>query len=427
MLLDSLFLLMGKLKFYIFILLLIFIQSCSREKFVKPFGTDSVLVLGDDQLIREDIDFIKGKPLGLVVNRASTLSNGVLLTDTLAKISGINIKAIFTPEHGFDISFAAGKQVSDTLSGIIPVYSLYGKNKKPTSEMLKDIDLIIFDLQDVGSRFFTYISTLYYVVQAAAEYNIPLMVLDRPNPLGGIKVEGPVLSPDMESFIGIAPIPVIHGMTTGELANLFAGEYINNSEYRSLRIIKMKNWKRDSYFGDYKLKWTAPSPNIPDPETAFIYPATAFLEGTNVSEGRGTDKPFKLIGAPFINPDDLAMELDSLLHPGIIIEPVSFMPVNIPGKSENPKFENKMCRGIRLRLENPDYFKPVDFSIKLLFVLHKLYPEKFKFNADYFDKLTGRRTVREMLMSGKTPDYIIDSWQSDLSGFLKFRTQYLLY
>lgn len=404
-----------------------FIQSCGREKSVKPASTDSALVLGDDRLMTEDIDLIKGKRLGLVVNKASTLSDGVSLTDTLAKINGININAVFAPEHGFYISFSAGKSVSDTLAGRIPVYSLYGKNKKPTPEMLRNIDLIIFDLQDVGSRFYTYISTLYYVIQAAAENNIPLIVLDRPNPLGGTKIEGPVLNPDMESFVGIAPIPVIYGMTTGELANLFAGEFINNSGYSSLRIIKMKNWKRNSYFEDYNLKWTAPSPNIPDPETAFLYPATAFLEGTNVSEGRGTDNPFKLIGAPFINPNELIPELDSLQHQGVIIEPVSFIPISIAGKSERPKFENIMCYGIRLILKDPGDFKPVDFSIKLLYALHKLYPEKLKFKVDQFDKLYGTGRVREMLNSDKTPDQIIESWQPDLSGFLKIRTQYLLY
>jgi uncharacterized protein YbbC (DUF1343 family) len=427
MLLDNLFLLMGKLKYYIFILLLLVMQSCGRENSVKPANTEAALVLGDDQLMGEDIDLIKGKRLGLVVNKASTLSNSVSLVDTLAKIKGININAVFAPEHGFYISFSAGKSVSDTQAGTIPVYSLYGKNKKPTPEMLRNIDLVIFDLQDVGSRFYTYISTLYYVIQVATENNIPLIILDRPNPLGGVKVEGPVLNPDMESFVGIAPIPVIYGMTTGELANLFAGEYINSSNYRSLKIIKMKNWKRDSYFNDYLLKWNAPSPNIPDPETAFLYPATAFLEGTNVSEGRGTDKPFKLIGAPFIKPNDLISELDTLQHPGVRIKPVSFIPVSTPGKSERPKYENITCYGIRLILEDPGYFKPVDFSIKLLYTLHKLYPEKLKFKADHFDKLYGTGTVREMLNSDKTPDQIIESWQPDLSGFLKIRTQYLLY
>jgi uncharacterized protein YbbC (DUF1343 family) len=253
------------------------------------------------------------------------------------------------------------------------------------------------------------------------------MVLDRPDPIGGIKVEGPVLQPDLVSFIGISEIPVVHGMTIGELAKLFAGKYITDYDSSLLTVIKMKNWRRDSYFDDYELKWTNPSPNIPDPETALIYPATAFLEGTNISEGRGTEKPFKQIGAPFINSDELSAELDSLKHEGISIKPVSFVPVRIPGKSENPKYRNQECNGIELKVENADSFRPMEFSIRLLYALHKLYPEKFTINSEYFDKLAGNKIVREMLLAGKKPDQIIESWQPELKRFLSIRSQYLLY
>lgn len=427
MLLDSLFLLMEKLKFYIIIILLLTVQACEKDKPVIQSENNTQLVLGDDRLLDEFKGMIEGKNLGVVANRASVLSNGVLLTDTLRKIKGVTLKLIFTPEHGFSITSPAGQNVHDSTEGSVPVYSLYGKHKKPTGESLKEIDLIVFDLQDIGSRFYTYISTLYYVMQSAAENRIPVVVLDRPNPIGGVNVEGPVLKPDLQSFIGVTKIPVIHGMTTGEIAKLFAGEFIKNFDPALLTIIKMKNWNRDSYFGDYKLKWINPSPNIPDAETEIIYPATAFLEGTNVSEGRGTDAPFKQIGAPFINPLELKRELDNLQHPGISVQPVSFIPVSISGRSLKPQYENEKCRGISIRLDNPRTFRQVEFSIKLLYALHKFYPEKFKFKSEYFDKLAGNRSVRMMLLEGRKPEQIIESWQSELKRFLDIRKKYLLY
>jgi uncharacterized protein YbbC (DUF1343 family) len=418
---------MEKLKFYIAIFLLIIFQSCETHKVDKQIQADSKLILGDDLLVTENIDLIKNKRLGIVANKASILSNGVLLTDALRKIDGVNIKAIFTPEHGFNVNISAGEIVFDSSEGNLPVYSLYGKTGKPSTDMLKEIDLIIFDLQDIGTRYYTYISTLFYAMQSAAENKIPLIVLDRPNPLGGIKVEGPVLSAGMESFVGIAPIPVIHGMTIGELAGMFAGENWIDSDKPPLKIIKMKYWRRESFFNDYHLTWVNPSPNIPDAETALIYPATAFLEGTNISEGRGTEKPFRQIGAPFINSADLINGLDSLQHPGLSIKPVHFIPLGITGKAKSPKYENQKCYGVIMETEDPSEFRPVEFGIKLLYVLQKLYPEKFKFDSVYFDKLAGKRSVREMLISNKTPDEIIQSWQPELNEFIKIRSQYLLY
>lgn len=418
---------MEKLTLYIAVFLLITLQSCDTQKSDKQIIADSRLVLGSDRLISENLDLIKNKRLGIVANKASILSNGVHLIDTLRKINGINIKAIFAPEHGYNINTSEGETIFNSKDGTIPVYSLYGKYRKPSPEMLRDIELIIFDLQDIGTRFYTYISTLFYIMQSCAENKIPLIILDRPNPVGGAKVEGPVLNPGLESFIGIAPIPVIHGMTIAELTEMFAGEKWVSSDTISFRIIKLKNWRRKSFFNDYHLTWVNPSPNIPDAETALIYPATAFLEGTNISEGRGTERPFIQIGAPFIYSPDLINELDSLHHPGLSIKSVSFIPLRIPGKSLNPKFENQKCNGIVLETQNTDDFKPVEFGIKLLYALKKLYPEKFKFDPVYFDKLAGKRSVREMLIGNKTPDEIIQSWQSELNKFIRIRTKYLLY
>ncbi len=419
--------LMEKLKLYIISIMLIAFQSCKTEKVSDHYNTNSKLLPGADRLVTEYISIIKNKRLGIIANEASILSNGVQLIDTLVKIDGVNIKAIFSPEHGYRISSSGGETVSDTSVKGIPVYSLYGKERKPSAQKLKNIDLIVYDLQDTGTRYYTYISTLFYVIQAAGENDIPVLVLDRPDPIGGNKVEGPVLNPGMKSFVGIAAIPVIYGMTPGELAKLFAGEYTSVSVNPSVEIIKMKNWKRDSFFVDYELNWIAPSPNIPDVETALIYPATAFLEGTNISEGRGTDSPFKQVGAPFINSVNIINELELFPHPGLLIRPVTFIPKRIPGKSENPKFENRECNGISIILTSPEKVKPVDFGISLLFALHKLYPGKFKFHNEQFDRLTGDRSVREMLLKNSTPDEIVKSWQTGLEKFLQIRSKYLLY
>jgi uncharacterized protein YbbC (DUF1343 family) len=292
--------------------------------------------------------------------------------------------------------------------------------------MLENIDLILYDLQDIGSRFYTYISTLFYVIEAAAENNIPVIVLDRPDPVGGGKVEGPVLDPGFKSFVGVSSIPVLYGLTAGELAQCFIGEDLLSAR-PNLRVIKMKNWKRESLFSDYNLKWINPSPNIPDFETAVIYPSTAFLEGTNISEGRGTAKPFRQIGAPFINSEDLINELNKFQHNGISFKPVSFIPAAITGRAENPKYLNLSCNGILISIEDPAEFRPLDFSIQLLYVLHKLYPEKLKFNSVFFDRLMGENHTRKMITGNKSPEEITNSWKPGLEKFLKIRTKYLLY
>ncbi len=292
--------------------------------------------------------------------------------------------------------------------------------------MLKNIDIILYDVQDLGARFYTYISTLFYILEAAGENNIPVIVLDRPDPIGGNKIAGPVLEPDFKSFTGIATIPVMYGMTSGELAGFFAGEGLFPSK-PELKVIRMKNWRRNSFFSDYNIEWVNPSPNIPDFETALIYPSTVFLEGTNVSEGRGTENPFKQIGAPFINSKELITELNSFQQNGISIKPLSFIPVSIPGKAENPKYKNVRCNGISINIENPAEFRPIVFGIQLLYTLHRLYPEKFRFESAFFDRLMGEKHTREMIINNETPDVIITSWKPGLENFIKIRTKYLLY
>jgi len=294
--------------------------------------------------------------------------------------------------------------------------------------MLNNIDIILFDIQDIGARFYTYISTLYYLLQSAAENNLPVIVLDRPNPISGLRVSGPLLNLNHRSFIGIAPIPVLHGMTIGELAELFVNEnFINTSKKPELIVIKMQGWKRNYFWNDLDREWIPTSPNIPNFETALIYPGTCFIEGTNVSEGRGTDDPFLTIGAPYINSEELINKLKSLQIAGIEFSPSSFTPVNKKGKAIHPKYEGINCYGVKFKLTDKNRFKAVEFGVYLIYVLIKLYPDNFKFKDNYFDKLAGTDKLRKDLLAGKNPSAIIRSWESKLEEFKSIRKKYLLY
>lgn len=404
---------------YLFLLIAPQISSQPKEK----------LTVGADVLISKEINLLKGKKLGIVTNHTAILSNGTHLVDSLANIPGIKITALFGPEHGIRGDAPAGEKIEsgvDAKTGI-KVFSLYGKISKPTKEMLQDVDLLIFDIQDIGARFYTYISTLFKVLQAAAENNIPIIVLDRPNPINGLYVEGPIRKDSLSSFVGIAPIPVAHGMTVGELAKLFVGEkYIGKELNPKLTIIKAENWKRNKYFDNYSFPWVNPSPNIPNVEAEIVYPGTCFIEGTNLSEGRGTPEPFLTIGAPFVNSDKLIKELKAYKVKGVELLPVKFTPVDIKGKASNPKLKDKECSGIRIKVTNRKDFNSVKFGIQLICALHKLYPSEMQI-SNFFDKLTGDGIIKEKILKNVPPDEIIKSWQKELNTFIKTRKQYLLY
>ena len=294
--------------------------------------------------------------------------------------------------------------------------------------MLKNVDVLVFDIQSIGARFYTYISTMYYILEAGAENHIPVIILDRPNPINGVSVEGPVRDSTHRSFVGIAPIPVMHGMTMGELARMFVGEgWLKDGEKPELTVVKLKNWNRKNYLDDYSLPWIKPSPNIPDLETAIVYPGTCFIEGVNVSEGRGTYHPFLTIGAPYINSEDLISVLQKSGIPGVELKPVNFTPVSIATMSATPKYKDEACRGISIKITDRDKFEAVPFGIKLVCALQKLYPGTFKFRDSGFDRLMGNSNVREMILAGDSPEKIISSWQKGLDKFKKIRKKYLLY
>lgn len=410
-------------------LIIIFYFSISVQT-VFPQNHKYRLETGADQLISNYLYLIKGKKIALVSNQSGVLSNGTLLLDTLIKIKDVTVEKIFSPEHGFRGNKAAGENVESFIDPVtkVPVISLYGRFKKPTPEMLKNVDIIVYDIQDVGVRFYTFISTLFYVMQASAENHIPIIVLDRPDPINAEDTEGPVLNKQFESFVGIAPLPIRYGLTPGELAEMFAGTgWLGKNLTVNLTVIKMIGYNRKLYFDDYKLTWIGPSPNMPYVETALVYPGTCLLEATNVSEGRGTYYPFTMIGAPFINSEELIAELNRHNINGFKLTSTVFTPNEIPSSSPNPKYKGKVCHGISIEVYDRRIFHPVRFGLILISSLAKLYPNKFKIYGKQFDRLMGDSSIRKLIINGAAPEKIISLWQNELNHFNSLRKKYLLY
>ena len=363
---------------------------------------------GADYLLRDPAQ-MAGKHLGLVVNQTSMVG-GKHLVDTLLKLD-IDILNIFAPEHGFRGQADAGEVVKDgvDVQTGLPIVSLYGSHKKPTSIDLEGIDLVIFDIQDVGARFYTYISTLHYVMEACAEAGIEVLVLDRPNP-NGFVVDGPVLDVAYTSFVGKHPVPVLHGMTVGEYAQMINGEaWLSNGIQCELSIIPCVNYTHNDR---YSLP-VKPSPNLPDDRAIACYPSTCFFEGTVISEGRGTDYPFQVFGAP---------ELDSALCS------FTFIPISMSG-AKHPKFDGKQCYGFSIVDVPNDFEEQTGVNLNYLIHLYTLYPEPAAFFLanGFFDKLAGGKELREAIINGQTAEEIKASWQDDLLAFKAKRKQYLLY
>ena len=411
---------------YNFLILIILISFTEVGCQANP--TNQKVFFGDEILLKENLYLLQNKSIGIVTNQTAVLPNKIHLIDTLLSL-GLKIKVLFSPEHGIKGDLTAGEKISssaDSISGT-PVYSLYGDNKTISKEMLKDIDVILYDIQDVGTRFYTYISTLYYVLQSASKTNIPVIILDRPNPLGGNKIEGPVMETAYKSFVGIAQIPIVYGMTVSELANYFVNESIKTEKKPEIKVIEMRGWNRNDYWDNLEREWIPTSPNIPNFETALVYPGTCLIEGTNISEGRGTDNPFLTIGAPFINSEKLIQGLDLFNNKAVSYSASIFTPIDIKGKASNPKYSGIECYGIEISVTDKKKFNAIEFGVQLIYALLKLYPEKFQFNSKHFDLLAGTNKLREDLLAGKTPSYIIDSWNSELNKFKSIRKKYLLY
>ncbi|WP_284139213.1 DUF1343 domain-containing protein [Virgibacillus sp. LDC-1] len=388
-------------------------------------GKKQSFQLGVEALLSDQKDLVKGKRIGLITNPTGVDQQLNSIVDVLYKDPEIELTALYGPEHGVRGDAQAGEYVEyyiDEQTGL-PVYSLYGKTRKPTPEMLENVDLLLFDIQDVGTRFYTYIYTMAYAMEAAQENNIPFVVLDRPNPLGGQKVEGPVLDPAYKSFVGNYPIPLRHGMTVGELALLFNEAYDIDAD---LTVIQMNGWKRSMDYSDTPLSFVLPSPNMPTLDTAFVYPGAALIEGTNISEGRGTTKPFELIGAPFINSTAFAEAMNNIHIPGVRFRAASFTPTF-------SKHSGTLSHGIQIHVTNKKVYDPVTTGLHIVKTLHDMYPDDFQFRAEnsagisFFDNLIGNGWVREEIERGTSVAAIEKRWKNELKAFKHLRKDYLLY
>ncbi|UYO37151.1 DUF1343 domain-containing protein [Bacillus zhangzhouensis] len=383
-------------------------------------GKKAAVKTGVETLLTSNLSWLKEKRVGLITNPTGIDANMKSSVDLLFEHPNIKLTALYGPEHGVRGDAQAGEDIesyTDEKTGL-PVYSLYGKTRKPTPEMLKNVDVLLFDIQDVGSRYYTYIYTMAYAMEAAKENNIPFVILDRPNPIGGLKVEGPVLEREHASFVGLYPIPLRHGMTTGELAKLFNQEFHINAE---VTVVKMKNWKRSMTFDDTKLPFVLPSPNMPTVDSTFVYPATGLIEGTNVSEGRGTTKPFELIGAPYINSSELAEHLNQLKLKGVQFRPVSFTPTF-------SKHAGTLSHGVQLYVTDRSSFEAVKTGVSIIKAIHDLYPHDFHFlQTGNFDKLIGNGWTKEDINKGTSIKHIMKRYHHDLKTFEKKRKKYLIY
>jgi len=377
------------------------------------------VALGVDVFLEEEAEKWKGKKIGLMINQASVT---IGLTPTLWAFleKGLNVTAIFTPEHGLFGEAQAGEKVESSIDEAtgIPIYSLYGETKKPTPEMLENVDVLIYDLPEIGARYSTYIATMILAMQSAAEKGIPFIVLDRPNPIGG-KREGNVLDIKFRSPVGILPIPNRHGLTPGELAILARGVYSFDLE---LLVIPMIDWKRRMYYDDTGLLWINPSPNLPNLENVWHYPGACLLEGTNISEGRGTTKPFKILGAPWIRGYELAMDLNANSE-GVIFREVRFVPTS-------SKYRGELCNGVEVHIIDPK-MDIVTLYIFILQTIKVLYPSKLEWirsdDKYIIDYLAGTDELRKTIDEFGSFSEILDEWSEKLESFEEAIKPLLLY
>lgn len=375
------------------------------------------------------MDLIKGARVGLLCHPASVDSNLRHALDIFAESTEFKLAALFGPQHGFlgntQDNMIEWSAFDDPATGL-PVYSLYSENRKPSPEMLENIDVLVCDMQDVGTRVYTFIWTMALCMEACAEQGRRMVVLDRPNPIGGEAVEGNVLEPAVRSFVGLHPIPMRHGMTIGELALLLNGNFNIGCD---LHVVRMSGWRRSMQFEDTRLPWVLPSPNMPTPDTARVYPGTVIFEGTNISEGRGATRPFELIGAPWLDARALASSMNSLELPGAFFRPANFEPVFHKGGG-------KVCGGVQIHVTDVESFKPYFTALALLRACIDQAPEQFawkqppyeyEFEKLPIDLILGSTSIRQRFESGEPLDGLESSWMDALNDFKRTRQNFLLY
>ncbi len=385
-------------------------------------GTGDPVKTGLEVLARDGFKPLRGTRAGLITNHSAIDSSGRSAVDILAAGKGFTLAALFCPEHGLrgtaDADVAGGK---DEKTGL-PIHSLYGKTRKPTAEMLRGLDVLVFDIQDIGARFYTYITTMALAMEAAREHGKRMVVLDRPNPIGGAAVEGPILEEGLRgSFTGYFPLPTRHGMTVGELARLFNKEFGIGC---TLEVVRMEGWKRAMYFDGTGLPWVNPSPNMRSLEAAISYPGLGALEGTTLSVGRGTPRPFILYGAPWVDGERLCGDLNARKLPGVRFKPAAFTPLPQPGMPRYPH-TGQECRGFEVEITDRAAYRPLSAVLHALDALHRLHPREFAFSRAC--GMIGLRSIEEDVRSGRSPADIETAWKGDLERFLERRAKYLFY
>ncbi|MFB3895620.1 MAG: exo-beta-N-acetylmuramidase NamZ domain-containing protein [bacterium] len=381
---------------------------------------------GLDVLLAKKLKLVKGRKVGIITN-PSGVSIGLEMNVDLLLRAGVKVTAIYSPEHGFRGAAKEGEKIesyTDTKTGL-PVYSLYGANQKPSAEILKDIEVLIFDLADAGARFYTFISTLLNALAAAKEAGKSLLVLDRPNPINGVAVEGNVLDMKFTSFVGSSPIPIRHGMTMGELALFYNQEMPNrdNPINADLTVVKAEGWQRKMWFDETGLQFIPPSPNMPTPDSALVFPGLCFIEGINVSEGRGTTRPFEWFGAPWIDNEALTEALNKLDLPAVKFRPQYFTP-------HYSKYKEELCAGVQAHIMDRDKFNAPLIGLYVIKTIHDMYLDKIqwiKYTNYFFDLLLGTDKVRLAIDRNQSLPDILADWKQQVKQFNAIRKKYLIY
>src|SRR5277367_1609397 len=385
----------------IFVVVAIVALSCASLRSGQVAGVSHTLTAVDVYEAMNSEPFA-GKHIGLITNQTGVDFQGRPTVDYFAGRESLKLVAIFSPEHG--INGKADSAVADaTLPGAgVPIYSLYGDTRRPTDAMLKSIDVLIFDIQDAGVRFYTYVTTMAYCMEAAAKHHIPFVVFDRPDPLGGEVIEGPMLDPARKSFTGYFPMPLRYGMTLGELAKMFNAE---NKIGADLQVFSMMNWHRGQTYDQTGLTWIAPSPNLRTLNAEFLYPGIEILQAGGVSVGRGTDAPFEILGAPWIRADEFAAELSRRRIPGVSFKPAQFTP-------SNALYSGEQCQGVTMAITNRGQLQSMRMGLEIADALHRMYPDKFQ--LEKIIELLGSQSTVDRLKRGDAPADIVSGWTADL-------------
>ncbi|WP_026906926.1 exo-beta-N-acetylmuramidase NamZ family protein [Paucisalibacillus globulus] len=379
--------------------------------------------LGLDIFLETGYKEFQNQRIGLVTNMTGVDQRLNTTIDLFFEHSDIRLVALYGPEHGIRGNAKEGEKVTSSIDNNtkLPAYSLYGETRRPSKEMMENVDVIVFDMQDIGSRYYTYIYTMAYVMEACAQYNKKMIVLDRPNPIAGITMEGNLVEEDVRSFVGLLPIPNRHGMTIGELAWMFRHEFGYTCD---LTVVPMKNWTRNMYYDETGLLWVPPSPNTTNLDMNLLYTGTCLFEGTNISEGRGTTRPFEWIGAPFIDGQKLAKHVNKKRLPGVLARPVTFSPTY-------QKYNGQVCEGVQLHIIDREQVHSLKTGLTLLESIVELYPSDFQFVKNdhgkyFFDLLAGTKKLRTDIMNIQTDDFF-EECNKQLIDFEKVKKQYHLY